>query len=65
LNVEVLGTEFNVKAYPEENHIQTTLVEGKVEVVAQGVENKIKTVLSPTYQANYTKGNKEIVVNTV
>jgi len=30
--VEVLGTEFNIKAYKEENLICTTLVEGKVTV---------------------------------
>ncbi|WP_158850662.1 FecR family protein [Algibacter sp. L1A34] len=31
-NVEVLGTEFNIKAYQDEVNIYTTLVEGKVEV---------------------------------
>jgi len=30
VTVEVLGTEFNLKAYPEENTISTTLVEGSV-----------------------------------
>ncbi|WP_394972833.1 FecR family protein [uncultured Croceitalea sp.] len=30
--VEVLGTEFNVKAYQDEIHTYTTLVEGKVQV---------------------------------
>lgn len=30
LNVRVLGTEFNVSAYPEENKIATVLVEGSV-----------------------------------
>jgi len=32
LEITVLGTKFNVKAYPEENSISTTLVEGSVEV---------------------------------
>lgn len=31
--VEVLGTEFNVDAYPEEKNTYTTLVSGKVKVV--------------------------------
>lgn len=30
--VKVIGTEFNVKAYKDENYIYTTLVEGEVEV---------------------------------
>lgn len=34
--VEVLGTEFNVDAYPEEKNMYTTLVNGKVKVDADG-----------------------------
>jgi len=36
--VEVLGTEFNIKAYKDENQIYTTLAEGKV-AVNNGVTN--------------------------
>lgn len=32
LNIEVLGTHFNVQAYTNENSIQTTLLEGSVKV---------------------------------
>ena len=32
LNIKALGTEFNVKAYPDEKTIQTTLVEGSVQI---------------------------------
>lgn len=35
-SVEVLGTEFNIKAYNEEAVVYTTLVEGKVQVRSQG-----------------------------
>ena len=34
--VEVLGTEFNVDAYPGERNTYTTLVSGKVKVDADG-----------------------------
>lgn len=34
--VEVLGTEFNVDAYPDEENVYTTLVSGKVKVDADG-----------------------------
>lgn len=34
--VEVVGTEFNVKAYSDEDQIYTTLVEGKVDISING-----------------------------
>ena len=34
--IEVLGTQFNVKAYKDEMNIFTTLVEGKVNITTQG-----------------------------
>ena len=37
--VEVLGTQFNIKAYKEESEIYTTLIEGKVRI-NKGSENK-------------------------
>lgn len=36
LSVKAFGTIFNVKAYPEENTVETTLVEGVVEIEAGG-----------------------------
>jgi len=44
--VEVIGTEFNIKAYKDENSICTTLVEGKVNV---SIENR-KQSLVPNQQ---------------
>lgn len=38
--VEVLGTHFNINAYPDEQFIKTTLLEGKV-VVSQSGEKKL------------------------
>lgn len=46
--VEVIGTAFNIKAYKDEGHIYTTLVEGKVEV---SIQNK-KQGLIPNQQLN-------------
>lgn len=42
--IEVLGTEFNISAYPEENEIKTTLVEGAVQLVnlASNAVNKLR-----------------------
>lgn len=41
LNVKVLGTKFNLSAYPEDTHIQTSLVEGKVELTHAGADGFI------------------------
>jgi|26BtaG_2_1085354.scaffolds.fasta_scaffold00186_16 ferric-dicitrate binding protein FerR (iron transport regulator) len=53
--IEVLGTEFNVKAYKDEEHIYTTLVEGEVLFIAGAVEEK----LAPSQQMvlNISNGN--------
>jgi transmembrane sensor len=59
--VEVLGTEFNIKAYKNDNEITTTLVEGKVAV---GINNK-KEILNPTQQLNYNISDKTIKILTV
>lgn len=45
--IEVLGTVFNVRAYPEEKKIATSLVEGKVKLHVGGANNKRDYVLNP------------------
>tara|TARA_R110002033_G_scaffold171186_1_gene217528 strand:- start:917 stop:2041 length:1125 start_codon:yes stop_codon:yes gene_type:complete len=47
-DVQVLGTEFNIKAYNDETNVYTTLVEGKVQVDSQGK----KQFLTPSQQLN-------------
>jgi len=39
VNIKVLGTSFNVKAYPEDKQIETTLISGKVAVSFKTAEN--------------------------
>ena len=60
-NIEVLGTEFNIKAYKDETNIYTTLVEGKVAVSYKGQ----KEILSPNQQANYNLKTNTFKINTV
>src|SRR5882757_576539 len=36
LDVKVLGTSFNIKAYPNDSTMETTLIKGKVEIDFQG-----------------------------
>lgn len=59
--VEVLGTEFNIKAYKDETNIYTTLVEGKVAVSTAG-KNQI---LVPDQQSNLDMVNNSMSVVTV
>lgn len=54
MEVQVLGTHFNIMAYEEEPTIQTTLVEGKV-AVSSGNET---LTLSPNNQARLTSSGK-------
>lgn len=58
MQIEVLGTEFNVKAYKDEANMSTTLIEGKVKVSlrrAQGDKEtgnpKSEVVIKPGQQA--------------
>ncbi len=59
--LEVLGTEFNIKAYKDESNIYTTLVEGLVEINTS-VEKKI---LTPNQQSNVDVVNNNMSVAVV
>ncbi|MFL9832021.1 FecR family protein [Flavobacterium sp. ST-87] len=59
--VEVLGTEFNIKAYKDEDKIYTTLVEGKVSIS----NLTSKKYLSPNQQAIINHTNTDIMINTI
>jgi len=62
LNVEVLGTSFNVKSYPDEGLIYTTLVTGSVSLNDnQGNSYKIY----PGQQATYNKADKQLDIINV
>ncbi|MBS1666734.1 MAG: FecR domain-containing protein [Bacteroidetes bacterium] len=47
LNVEVMGTHFNIKAYADEPETKTTLLEGKVKISRKGISK----ILMPGQQA--------------
>ena len=61
MQVEVLGTTFNISAYPDEEY-QTTLVNGSVKVSAEKGESLI---LKPSQQATIALGSNSIQVRTV
>jgi len=45
--IKALGTSFNVKAYPEDNYISTTLVEGTIHVNGLGIRRGFSYILKP------------------
>ncbi|NJK93566.1 MAG: FecR family protein [Bacteroidales bacterium] len=54
ITIKVFGTRFNVKSYPEENKVTTTLVEGLV-AIETGDKNKSDTYLKPNQTATFFK----------
>ena len=59
MDVEALGTAFNVEAYPEDDEITTSLINGKVRVHTPCKE----VILSPNQRACYIKSNNSLYTN--
>lgn len=63
INVEVIGTKFNVKAYEEDERVEVSLTEGKVGVY---IEDQAKSsFLDPGQQAYYDKRTKMLTTHMV
>ncbi|ADF53871.1 MAG: hypothetical protein CMP12_21450 [Zunongwangia sp.] len=61
LNVQVLGTKFDINAYQENKDIAVALLEGAVKLYDQQDNNdKYAKVLSPGFVGNYNRANKTI-----
>ncbi|WP_430816645.1 FecR family protein [Carboxylicivirga sp. RSCT41] len=60
IEVRVLGTEFNVMAYPETNRIETTLVEGSVSLNKKGTDHTKGIILKPGQKAIYADGQMNV-----
>ncbi len=57
--VEVLGTQFNISAYQDENVVLTTLTEGKLKVFLEG-ETSNEQILLPGNQCHFEKETKTL-----
>lgn len=64
MDVLVTGTEFNVKAYPDELNVQMTLLRGKVTVFS-GFDKKEKVEIKPKQQAEWDRGNVKLQIREV
>ena len=65
LEVEVLGTEFNVSSYSEDAHIEVVLVEGAVNLNTKGELEENPIELSPGQRGSYSRDSKNIHIDTV
>jgi ferric-dicitrate binding protein FerR (iron transport regulator) len=59
LKIRAIGTEFNVKAYPNENIVETTLVEGKISIEEEN-KSKQKIYLEPNQKIVFCKNSNGI-----
>jgi hypothetical protein len=59
MELQVLGTTFNVNAYEDEDAIKTTLVEGKVKL--RSTTNNVQAILAPGEQAKFIKQSQALI----
>lgn len=59
VNVQVLGTHFNVEAYPDDPEVRTTLLEGSVAVSIPGEKERL--VLQPDESAVYNRITNQLL----
>jgi len=67
ISIKAVGTRFNVKAYEDEGIIETTLIEGKVEIAQKG-QNKESTKfmdLIPNQKVVYTKETDNFTIEKI
>ncbi len=57
MKLKVLGTQFNLSTYAENNHIETTLLEGKVELSSPNGKNLI---LEPGQMGSYDQSTQKL-----
>ncbi|TMU51049.1 FecR family protein [Flagellimonas algicola] len=66
IQVEVLGTKFNVSSYPEDEDISTVLVEGSVKLSARNTDEiRGSLVIKPNQKASLNKRTAQMTVTEV
>lgn len=63
MDLQVLGTSFNVKAYRDDENIVTTLVTGKIAQRYSEIDTNI--ILTPSYQAVFNKSSRVLQTKEV
>ncbi len=65
MNINVIGTKFNVSHYAQNDHIQTVLVEGSVALSQNRDDNAIPTMLTPGNKAQWNKKDNSTAIKKV
>ncbi len=67
LSIDVLGTTFNVKSYPEEGLIETTLIEGEITLnkLNNNEEEKEILKLKPSQKATFIKKEGRLLADEI
>jgi len=66
LSIKSIGTTFNIKAYPDDGVIETTLIEGVIEIVKKGIGNtEVKFELMPNQKAIFLKKTDAVSVGDI
>jgi transmembrane sensor len=67
LQIKAFGTTFNIMAYPEENRIETSLINGQVELQRTESDGKVIPIIKmkPSDLAIFQKSNHEISIHTI
>ena len=64
ISIKVTGTEFNVRSFPDDQFIETTLISGSIIIEELDQEKRLKhqVVLNPNQLAVYNKSTKKLEV---
>lgn len=65
LSVRVLGTEFNISAYPTDDRSITTLNSGKIQVDVESGKADSRYILKPNQEIVFNKIDKSVLINPV
>lgn len=65
LSVRVLGTQFNISAYPSDDRTIATLNRGKIQVDIQSEKANSRYILKPNQEIVFNKIDKSVLINTV
>ena len=66
VDVKVLGTKFNVKAYPDEGQVETSLFEGKINLLLDSsspTKQIIEKEIAPGQSFVYSKASHQLAAN--
>ena len=63
IDIRVLGTAFNVKSYPREPSIETTLIHGMIEVTNKKLPSSPKVILRPHEKLVFNKNSVQQIAD--